>query len=278
VGFCHGGVATDVEGRVDRPVLFCYNISIMSWAMKRRLIYGGSVLLFLVIVFGGIFWKLFYSKPTCSDGTKNGDEKGIDCGGSCKNLCTSDALKPIIIWAKIFHISGDVYSAVAYVENPNINSKNARATYQFRLFDTENKLITIVNGETSISKGQKFAVFETGVILKNRKPKNADFQFVNFSNWEKDLRAEDGLSVEYGTILFASTTPQINGVISNESLENVKSVELVVFAIDSSENVIGASRTFVDNLLRNTSQDFVFTWQKPFEREASVINVMYRSL
>jgi hypothetical protein len=26
-------------------------------------------------------------KPTCSDGIKNGDEEGIDCGGSCPELC-----------------------------------------------------------------------------------------------------------------------------------------------------------------------------------------------
>ena len=48
--------------------------------MKRRLIYGGSVLLVLALIFGTIFWKLLYSAPTCSDGVKNGDEKGVDCG------------------------------------------------------------------------------------------------------------------------------------------------------------------------------------------------------
>lgn len=250
----------------------------MSWAMRRRLIYGGSVLLVLALIFGGIFWKLLYSAPTCSDGTKNGDEKGIDCGGSCKNLCTSDALKPVVIWAKVFNISGDVYSAVAFVENPNLNSDNAKAEYEFRLFDKDNRLITVIDGETSIPKGKKFAVFETGITLKNSKPKSADFKFVKFSAWEKDLEKEDGVSLEYGTVISASTSPRITGVITNKSLGTIQSLELVVFAFDNNENVIGASRTFVDNLGRGTSQDFVFTWQKPFEKEVDVINVMYRRI
>lgn len=250
----------------------------MSWAMKRRLIYGGSVLLFLVIVFGAIFWKLLYSAPTCSDGTKNGDEKGIDCGGSCVNLCTSDALRPMVIWAKVFNIKGDVYSAVAYVENPNLNSKNSRAEYEFKLFDKDNRLITVVYGETSIPKGKKFAVFETGIISKNLKPESAEFKFVKLSNWEKDTGIEESLSLEHDTLRSASTTPLITGTISNQSLRNIRSLELVVFAMDNNENVIGASRTFVDNLKKNTTQDFVFTWQKPFAREVDVINVMYREL
>lgn len=232
----------------------------------------------LIAIFGTIFWKVLYSAPTCTDGTKNGDEKGIDCGGSCKNLCTSEALRPSIIWAKVFNISGDVYSAVAYVENPNLNSKNSKATYEFRLYDDENKLITVVEGETSIPRGKKFAVFETGIVLKNRKPKSANFQFVDFSNWEKDTEKDEGISLEYGTVEAASTTPRITGTVTNKSLENIKGLELVVFALDNNENVIGASRTYVDNLARNSSQDFVFTWQKPFDRDVTVINVIYRKI
>lgn len=30
---------------------------------------------------------LFQQEPTCTDGIQNGDEEGIDCGGSCPNIC-----------------------------------------------------------------------------------------------------------------------------------------------------------------------------------------------
>jgi hypothetical protein len=234
------------------------------WATKRRFIYGGSVVLVLALVVGGIFWKIVYRAPTCSDGYKNGDEKGVDCGGSCKNLCTSDALNPIVIWSKIFNISGDVYSAVAFVENPNINSKNPKATYEFKIFDTNGKVITVKEGQTIIPKGKKFAIFETGIVLKGSKPKSADFQFISYSPWEKDTTKEPEVSLKYSTLLSTTTIPRITGVITNESQENIRELELSVFVLDGNENVVAASNSFIDNLTKKSSQDFVFTWPKPF--------------
>ena len=248
------------------------------WSTKRRFVYGSSVVLVLALILGGIFWGIIYHAPTCSDSVKNGDETGVDCGGSCKNLCTSDALSPVVLWAKVFNISGDVYSAVAYIQNPNINSKNQSASYQFRIYDGNGKLITIREGETSIPKGKKFAVFETGIILKNQKPKSTDFQFLSFSPWEKDTTKEPETSLKYSSLLATSTTPSITGTISNNSLQDISRLKLAVFLTDQNENVIGASETFVDNLQKGTSQDFVFTWQKPFNTEPSIINVIYRPL
>ena len=248
------------------------------WSTKRRFVYGGSVIFVIAVIIIGIFWSLIYRAPTCSDGVKDGDEFGVDCGGSCKNLCSSDALSPVVLWAKVFNISGDVYSAVAYVENPNINSKNQKASYQFRIYNDKGKLVTIREGETSIPKGKKFVVFETGIILKNEKPKSADFQFLSFSSWEKDKTIEPAVSISHSTLLSTTTTPTITGSVSNNSLKGIPSLELVILLLDNSENVIGASQTFIDDLKKNSSQDFVFTWQKPFTVEPSVINVIYRSI
>jgi len=122
----------------------------IRWSTKRRLVYGGGVVLVLFVVAVFVAWNFLYRAPTCSDGTKNGDEKGIDCGGSCNTLCTADTLIPVVLWSKTFNISGDVYSSVAFIENPNVNSENKRATYQFRIYDSENKLITVKDGTTSI--------------------------------------------------------------------------------------------------------------------------------
>jgi len=40
---------------------------------------------------GEVFsFAAYCSLPTCDDGIQNGDEEGIDCGGSCPNACTCD--------------------------------------------------------------------------------------------------------------------------------------------------------------------------------------------
>lgn len=236
----------------------------LSWAAKRRLVYIGGVLFVLALIGSVIFFKLLYHAPTCSDGLKNGDEIGIDCGGSCKSLCATDTLTPVVLWSKIFNISGDVYSAVAYVENPNVNYKNESVGYEFRILDNDNKLILVKDGETSIPKNKKFAIFETGIVIRNTKPKSAEFQFTSFSKWQSDTEQEPKLSVKYSTLMSTSTSPRIEGTVSNNSLTSVLGLELDVFVLDNKENVIAASRTFLENLLARSQQDFVFTWPKPF--------------
>ena len=248
------------------------------WAAKRRMMYGGGVLLVVFMTLFILFWNVFYRAPTCSDKVKNGDETGIDCGGSCKNLCTNDALNPVVLWSKTFNISGDVYSAVAYVENPNINSENKEATYQFKIYDSENKLIITKDGVTSIPKNKKIAIFENGIVLKNNKPKRTEFQFTSFGLWQKNTVVEPEISLKYGTITATSTSPILTGTIYNDSLQNIPKIELVVLVLDSKENTTAASRTYIDNLSRNTSQDFVFTWQQPFVGDINVVNVIYQFL
>jgi len=246
------------------------------WSIKRRFIYGGTTVLFLLIVLVLVFWNLFYKAPTCKDGIKNGTESGVDCGGSCKNLCTADTLKPVVLWSKVFNISGDIYSAVAYVENPNVNSKNSKAEYEFKIYDENKSLILIKAGSTSISKNKKFAVFETGILAKNSKPVSADFSFTSFSNWERDQSVEPEVFINHGPVENENSSPIVKGTIKNTSVTNIKTLELVVLVMDENENAIGSSRTFIDNLGRGATEDFVFTWQKPFDRKAEVVNVIFR--
>jgi len=47
------------------------------------------------------------AEPTCADLTQNGDETGIDCGGSCPNDCSAPAG-----WRSVFMINGDAVQLI----------------------------------------------------------------------------------------------------------------------------------------------------------------------
>ena len=235
------------------------------WATKRRIIYGGSFFSVVLLIFVIVFWGIIYKPPTCTDGVKNGDEKGVDCGGNCKNLCTADTLSPVVLWAKTFHISSGVYTTVAYVENPNINSKNPKANYKFTIYDKNNSVILTKEGDVSIPKNKKFAIFETGLVLKSSEPRRTEFEFTSFSPWQKDTEVEPEVSLQYSSLINPTTTPRITGKVTNISTVSIPQVELNVFVLDAKENVVAAGRSFVDNLLKSSTQDFVFTWPKPFD-------------
>lgn len=238
---------------------------ISSWSAKRKLLYGGGFVLFLAIITFSIFWKAVYRAPTCNDGVKNGDETGIDCGGSCQIICTTDTLNPIILWSKAFNISGNVYNLSAYVNNPNTNSSNPLVSYEFKVYDENNVLLGNRVGQTFIPKNKKFVVFEPGFVIENKKPKRVDFQFTSFSAWQKDETVDPKLSISHSVLLSTSTSPRVEGTVTNASSSNINSLELVTTILDSNENTIAVSRTFVDNLIKNSSQNFVFTWPKPFD-------------
>jgi hypothetical protein len=50
------------------------------------------------LVFGFLVYKSFFVEiPTCSDVKQNGSETGIDCGGSCTQVCRVQAVSVNVI-------------------------------------------------------------------------------------------------------------------------------------------------------------------------------------
>jgi hypothetical protein len=284
-------------GAYKRP-FFCYNYFMLSWSNKRQLMYVGGVLLCVALLVFGVFFKSIFKSSTCTDSKQNGDETGVDCGGSCRIMCNADVLKPVVLWAKVFNISGDVYTAVAYVQNPNINVKNSKVGYRFKIYDEHDVWVATKEGQTSIPKNKKFAIFETGFLIRSGKPKTAELEFTSFGPWEKDVSKNPDVSVDYSGLLATTSAPRIEGTITNNSLFSLSNLELAVFVFDGRENVVAASRTFVDTLHIHSSQNFVFTWPKPFNlgtvvcgdavptasttpvctQQPDIITVIYRSL
>lgn len=94
-----------------------------QWVAKRKLFYGIFSIVALVLVIGVPLFFVLYKTPTCFDGKQNQNEKGIDCGGVCTRLCSSDIANPIVLWQRSFVVTDGVYNAVAYVQNPNVLAK-----------------------------------------------------------------------------------------------------------------------------------------------------------
>ena len=59
----------------------------MTWAAKRQLQYLSGFLAIILVIVLIIIAPYLRSDPTCFDGKQNGNEEGIDCGGSCDLIC-----------------------------------------------------------------------------------------------------------------------------------------------------------------------------------------------
>lgn len=250
----------------------------MSWAGRRRTMYIGGIVATLLIVVGIPLIFILHEPPTCFDGSKNGAERGVDCGGSCALLCPFEITKPTILWSRVFKITEGVYNAVAYIEHPNSNSGVIEAPYTFKLFDSFNILITERTGITFLLPNTLTPIFEGGITTGERIPARTFFEFNTDLRWIRTPEKEHSLFVKNQRLSNIEKTPRIDAVVENVSVDDLFDLEVVGVVFDVDDNAIAASRTIIPLLERQSSEEIVFTWPEPFlkkvERCAAPIDVL----
>ena len=221
-------------------------------------------MLMLVLVIPLIF--ILYEEPTCFDRKENRNERGVDCGGSCRRVCAEDVLSPRILWSRSFKVAPGVYNAVSYVENPNFNAGVLAVPYHFTIFDNQGVVIAERNGSTYLMPGGITPVFEGTISVGERVPARTLFELGLIREWitARD-RASSPLVVKRQAISNVETAPRVNADLSNESINDIFDIEVVSVIYDVNDNAIGASRTIVPLLPRQGSEPIVFTWPERFE-------------
>ncbi len=248
----------------------------LTWSSKRKFIYLG-VLLGLIVVFLIIFlWPYFNQEPTCFDQKQNGDESGIDCGGSCLISCSAENYKLVTLWSRAFPVTEGNYNLMAYVENQNRESGIAKINYEFRVYDEDNIFLARREGYTFITSNDRTAVFEGGIEAGNRKPSRVDFTFTSVPIWVKinrDQRNALSVSVEDKVLSNVFESPKINANVVNNTLKNIKDLDIFVVLYDEEDNVINVSKTFVQYLPKNSKYPIVFTWPEPLSKNPSRVDI-----
>ncbi|MBN2094153.1 MAG: VWA domain-containing protein [Candidatus Zambryskibacteria bacterium] len=238
---------------------------VSSWASRRKTIFLSSIVLVLFAITYSIFWYFWYSPPSCSDGVQNGDETGIDCGGSCPVICSTDVLKPIIRWdPRMFEISPGVWNALVYVENPNVNIDATYVPYKFVFYDENNQILEEREGATILPKAKTVGIFEGSILTKNNhSPQKAIFEIGKNISWDENGETYD-LDMTHGSLENLDDEPRVEANIKNNGVEEIKNIELVIAIFDGYDNAVAASRTFIESLKKNQSQKILFTWPRPF--------------
>jgi hypothetical protein len=247
----------------------------MTWANRRKLvIWIGLVAVFVFIGWFG-YLKITDREPTCFDRVKNQDEAGVDCGGVCELLCSFQTVDPKVHWSRSFRVTDGVYNAVAYVENPNIESGVDSASYVFQIFDKEGKYIAERRGTTFLSTNAVIPVFEGGIEVGGREPSRTFFEFSEPFSWRiaKNL---PGIRVDKQKISRIDTTPKVDAVLVNESVVDALDIEVVAVVFDGLDNAIGSSKTVVRVLEGGGEVPIVFTWPRPFSAAPARIEVVPR--
>jgi len=234
-----------------------------AWALRRQIEYGSLYIAVLLLIFVGIYFRYFHNAPTCFDGWENGDEIGVDCGGSCSRICAVQAFEPRVNWAKSFKVSGSIYNAVAYVENTNKTASTEALKYNFLLYDDEG-LITMAGGTTILPPDNVYPVFTAGIDTGGRVPKKTFLELEPVELWQSaDGGGREEFSVINRSLNNAGTKPRLDATIKNNSLVKVDEVEVVATIFNIEGVPLTSSRTIVSDFAPGTERSIVFTWREP---------------
>lgn len=250
----------------------------VSWSTKRQLTVIAIITAFVLFLIALPTFLVVYEAPTCVDGKQNQGEFGVDCGGPCALLCEAEALQPIVRWQRVFPVTSGVFNAVAYIENPNLDSTAKDVPYRFRIYDAENVLVYEREGRAYIPPRKVFGIFEDGFLAGERTPVRALFEFTEQPVWVKTDYKEPDLRFLSRTLSEERTAPRLDAVLENRTLERILNIEVVAIVYDGAGNAIGASRTIVDSLPKSGTHSLVFTWPRPFSGAPSKTELLYRVL
>ena len=248
----------------------------MSWASRRRFIYGFGVTLFLAIVIGIPTAIWLYEPPTCFDGKQNHGETAADKGGPCR-LLDERALSPhAVLWSRAFLVRGGVYNAVAYVENPNREAGVRAVGYRFGLYDERNVLVAERFGTTYVMPGGITPVFEGAIDTGNRAVARTYFEFTSRPVWERLQNAASVVSVGGKSVANENALPRLTAAVENTSVAPVLDPLFVAVVFDAAGNAFAASATTLTRLEAGEKGNVVFTWPDPLPRVVGRIDVLPR--
>ncbi len=245
------------------------------WANKMRRIYiTGFILLVVIVATPGVY-KYFTKPATCFDGVQNQGETAIDRSGPCR-LLDAKTLKPLNeLWARSFAVIPGLYSAITYVENPNLNGGIRNIKYIFKLYDENNIIVAEKTGETFIPPGKVVPIFEGNLQAGNRVPKRTTFQFIERPIWEVmqgDRAAE--IIVAEKQLKEVGGAPRASAEIQNRGVYALSRLVVVAVLFDEAGNAIGASRSVIESLPAGSSHNVVFTWPKAFESFVARVDIV----
>lgn len=239
----------------------------MEWSKKRKILYALAVVGVMILLVAYPVYKTLNPTPTCSDQKQNGDEGGVDCGGSCNLYCSSQVKDIRVVWAKAFLVVPGRYDLGAYVENPNLNAGIRATRYTLRMFDSTGTLLAEGKGAAEIPPAGTRLLF-IGNIMATGTPDRVEVEFNREDlKWVKAEVEPAVLVTKNQSLKSTDTKPRFDATLLNTDLVNdVGHTSLGAIIYDAARHPVAISLTYVEGVPRGGTQDIFFTWPTRFSK------------
>lgn len=234
----------------------------MDWAARKRAKYF-VVIFVIVIIMAVLFILPIINKPTtCTDNKQNAAEAGVDCGGSCKYLCSSQVTLPQILWTRALPSAPKRVALVTYLKNQNKTAGVEIAKYKFTVYDSKGKVIAIKEGDTQIPANGNIAIFSGPIDIGERKVQSTLFEWTTplyFSSISEKAIVSNIETVDT-KLEFSSTTTSLKATLRNTTRLAYSKTPVVAILYDNDDNALLASRTVLDDLASEDKAEIFFSW------------------
>lgn len=226
-------------------------------------IYG---ILSIILIWGGYF--LFRTEPTCTDGMRNQNEQGIDCGGVCSPQCVrSVRTDPLEIKeSALIYSAQDRFDVLVSVHNQNDEAGASAFHYRMELKDEAGAIVAVREGNNFILPQETKYLPEINVSAPQAKT-----VAVTFSNYEwkrfSGYQERPAITVSnksYEPISSGIGFGKAFGIVRNESPFDFRSIRVKVVLRDVSGKPIGVNMTEMRTITAGDVRDFTLLWPTAF--------------
>lgn len=241
----------------------------LTWAKQRQILIITGITVFLVLILGTTGYVLLNKPPTCADNRQNQDETGVDCGGACARICEADTKSLAVNWVRLFKIRDGMYSAVAKIENPAVNSVAEDVPYTFSLKDSAGNTVATRSGTAFIPARSTFVVFE-GTISAPGNPTTVSFQFDEDPRWYRSDYVQPDLVILDKQLTDIDKAPRLVATVRNPNIVDVEDVTLSSLIYDDMGNAVQVSETYIEKIGAGETTLATFTWPHPISLKSRV--------
>jgi hypothetical protein len=247
----------------------------ISWRVRRQILIFLIYALIIILPVFFIVYILIAKNNSCFDTKMNGDETGIDCGGSCSLRCDGTYKDVKVNFSKILKVDENKYDIFTLLDNYNYNVAFPKIPYNLNLYNQEGNLLISASGTVAISSQAQAVVYIPNVNL-NQIPKTVDFQLgkhfgildtvkpntnVNVNTWNAQTAANDGL--------------QIIGEVTNSGDKSVENLSIYALLYDDTRSVYAVGKTKLRLLKGRERTAIAYTWGKLFKPTNTQFIIVY---
>ena len=247
-----------------------------SWRARRQLVAIG-----VVVALGTIpilwFGMRFIPSPTCFDNRQNSGEVGIDCGGQCAPCELKNPKALSVFWTRLAPAGGDLYDAVALVENQNQALASGDVRYEFSLFD-DLGLVARKTGTAFIYPQERLYVVEPA-LRTTRKPVRVEFRVTGIA-WRTSHELPPIIVVEHRdyavTAVGEKKQSMVTADLFNQSSLGFRAFEVTTAVFDVAGNLIGANKVAGEDLAAESRVTIKSLWPSALPGDVAKIEIIPR--